>query len=262
MNIKSLISFVITPLVLMYVLFFVEIAADQAAVKPMLCVAILMAVWWVTEVVPLAVTSLIPVALFPLLGIMDGKDVSTAYFNDVIFLFMGGFLVALAMEKWMLHKRMALYVLAITGTSPARILLGFMLSSFLLSMWISNTATVMMLLPITLSLLNSMDAYYTKEDSNRFGAGLLLGVAYSASIGGIATLVGTPPNLSFVRIFHIYFPDAAEVSFAQWLIFAFPLSLSIFILVWAYLFIRFKPAANRNKMAEKKSVPAATAADG
>ncbi len=251
MNIKSLISFVITPLVLMYVLFFVEIAADQAAVKPMLCVAILMAVWWVTEVVPLAVTSLIPVALFPLLGIMDGKDVSTAYFNDVIFLFMGGFLVALAMEKWMLHKRMALYVLAITGTSPARILLGFMLSSFLLSMWISNTATVMMLLPITLSLLNNMDAYYTKEDSNRFGAGLLLGVAYSASIGGIATLVGTPPNLSFVRIFHIYFPDAAEVSFAQWLVFAFPLSLSIFILVWAYLFIRFKPAANRNKIAEK-----------
>ena len=145
-NIKKIISLIITPVVLAGVVLFFDFSpADNPKITNMACIAILMAVWWITEAVPLAVTSLLPVALFPLFGIMDAKDVSATYFNDVIFLFMGGFMIALAMEKWNLHKRIALFLLSLTGVSPARILLGFMFSSFFLSMWISNTATVMMI---------------------------------------------------------------------------------------------------------------------
>ena len=200
-----------------------------------------MAVWWITEIVPLAITSLLPVALFPLFGIMDGRAVSATYFNDVIFLFMGGFLVALAMEKWDLHKRIAFKILCLTGTSPARILLGFMLASFFLSMWISNTATVMMMLPIAMAIINQLDSLMNNKSSSKFSLGILLGIAYSASTGGMATLVGTPPNLSFIRIYHIYFPDAPEISFYKWMLFALPVSLMIFAFIWALLYWTFRP---------------------
>lgn len=195
----------------------------------MLGVALLMATWWIFEVVPLAVTALIPVALMPLLGISDGKTVSTAYFNEVIFLFLGGFIMALAMQRWELHRRIALRILMLTGTQPAGVLLGFMAATAFLSMWISNTATAMMMIPILLSVISSFEE---RGATRRVAVGLLLGVAYSASIGGIATLVGTPPNLSFVRIFHIMFPAAPEVSFGQWMLFALPLSVVMLLLVW------------------------------
>jgi sodium-dependent dicarboxylate transporter 2/3/5 len=172
---------------------------------------------------------------------MDGRAVSATYFNDVIFLFMGGFMVALAMEKWDLHKRIAFNILYFTGTSPARILLGFMLASFFLSMWISNTATVMMMLPIAIAIIGQLDGLMNNKSSSKFSIGILLGVAYSASTGGMATLVGTPPNLSFARIFHIYFPDAPEVSFYKWMLFALPVSIIIFVFIWALLYILFRP---------------------
>lgn len=206
-----------------------------------LATALLMAIWWVTEAIPLAITSLIPVVLFPLLGIMNGADVSSTYFNHVIFLFIGGFIVAIAMQKWDLHKRIALKILIYTGISPARILLGFMLATAFLSMWISNTATTMMMVPILLSIIQKLEENAGKNAIDQYASGLLLGVAYSASIGGIATLVGTPPNLSFARIFQIMFPQAPNISFSNWLLFALPLTILFFLITWIYLYFRYKP---------------------
>lgn len=223
------------------ILFFVFFNPDPA--KPqvgyMAGIALLMAIWWITETVPLAVTALIPVALFPLFGVMDGKEVSALYFNHVIFLFLGGFMVALAMEKWNLHKRIALFTLLIFGTKPRRILLGFMIVTAFLSMWISNTATAMMMVPIALSLIINLEETVGKQKVRKYSIGLLLGIAYSASIGGIATLVGTPPNLSFARILNITFPDAPEISFANWFFFALPISVVFLFIVWLLLTFLF-----------------------
>ncbi len=241
MKIKQLLSFIIVPIISLAIVLFADLKPGEPAVTNTLAVALLMAVWWITEAVPLAVTSLLPVALFPLLGLMDAKIVSATYFNNVIFLFMGGFIIALAMQRWELHRRIALKILMITGVSPGRILLGFMLATAFLSMWMSNTATAMMMLPILISVIEKLEETIGKLQVKGYSVGLLLGVAYSASIGGIATLVGTPPNLSFVRIFHIYFPNAPEISFASWLLFAFPISVMLFICTWIYLHYTFKP---------------------
>ena len=229
------------PIVLLIILVWGDLEPGKPAVTTTLAVALLMAIWWITEAVPLAITSLIPVVLFPLFGIMDGREVSATYFNHVIFLFIGGFIIALAMQKWNLHRRIAIKILMITGSSPARILLGFMFATAFLSMWISNTATAMMMIPIVISIINELENNIGKAETSRYSIGLLLGIAYSASIGGIATLVGTPPNLSFTRIFQIYFPDAPEISFANWFIFALPLSITMFIITWLYLYFLFKP---------------------
>jgi sodium-dependent dicarboxylate transporter 2/3/5 len=252
---KRLVSLVLTPLVVLYILLFAPIEPDNPLVTYTFCIGLLMAVWWITEVVPLAVTSLLPVFLFPLAGIMDGKTVASAYFNDVIFLFMGGFMVALAMQRWNLHRRIALHILRFTGVSPARILLGFMLASSFLSMWISNTATAMMMLPIALSIIKELESLATDRDSpSRFSAGLLLGIAYGASIGGIATLVGTPPNLSLVRIYHICFPEAPEIPFSQWMLFALPVAILFFVATWGLLYLMFRPKSGLWIGASKKLI--------
>jgi len=200
-----------------------------------------MAILWITEIVPLAATALLPVVLFPALGIMDGKLVSATYFNHVIFLFIGGFLVALAMQKWNLHKRIALRILMLTGARPASILLGFMLSTAFLSMWISNTATAMMMVPILMSVIQKLEETTEKKTMSKYAIGLMLGVAYSASIGGVATLVGTPPNLSFVRIFQIMFPVAPEINFTRWLLFVMPITISMFLFAWWLLYFMYGP---------------------
>lgn len=240
-NIKSIIGFAGGIISFLVIVLFFDLNPDNPSVTYTLAVAILMAIWWITEVVPLAITSLLPIVLFPMFGIMNGKDVSVTYFNHVIFLFIGGFLIALAMQKWDLHKRIALKILMITGVSPGKILLGFMLATSFLSMWISNTATTMMMVPILISIISKMEEIIGKKSIERYSIGLLLGVAYSASIGGITTLVGTPPNLSFARIFQIMFPGAPEISFAQWFLFAFPISVVFFIIIWVYLYLLFKP---------------------
>ena len=240
-NFKNITGFVIGPILFFWITLFMDLEPGKPAVTYTLGIAVLMAIWWITEVVPLAITALLPVVLFPLFGVMNGKHVSSTYFNHVIFLFIGGFLVALAMQKWDLHKRIAIRILLITGTSPARILLGFMLATSFLSMWISNTATAMMMVPILLSIIKKMEEYIKAEELKKYSVGLLLGVAYSASIGGIATLVGTPPNLSFARIFQIMFPSAPEISFSTWFIYALPISIIFFIITWGYLYMLYKP---------------------
>jgi sodium-dependent dicarboxylate transporter 2/3/5 len=231
--------FLIAPILFLYFIFFVELDPDKPIITYTLAVAILMAFWWVAEVIPLAVTSLLPVVLFPILGVMNGKVVASNYFNDIIFLFLGGFLFALAMQKWNLHRRIALKLLLIVGNSPAKIMLGFMLGTAFLSMWISNTATTMLMVPILISIILKLEEVNPKENIHHFSTGLLLSVAYSASIGGIATLVGTPPNLSFARIFTIYFPNAPDISFASWFFYAFPIVVILFIITFGYLYLVF-----------------------
>jgi sodium-dependent dicarboxylate transporter 2/3/5 len=219
----------------------VDLKPGHPEITATAAVALLMAAWWITEAIPLAVTALIPLVLFPLLGIMNGKEVSGQYVNHIIFIFIGGFLVALAMERWNLHKRMALRVLMFFGVNPKFILLGFMVATALLSMWISNTATTMMMIPISLAIVGKLEELLGVKKVRKFAIGIFLGIAYSASIGGIATLIGTPPNLSFVRIFAIFFPEAPEISFAQWFFFAFPISVIFLVVAWFLLSLIFCP---------------------
>lgn len=159
------------------------------------------AVWWITEAVPIPVTSLLPLVLFPLTQGLDVKETASSYGDETIFLFMGGFMIALAMEKWNLHRRIALTIISVIGTNSDRIVLGFMVATGFLSMWISNTATAMMMVPIGLAIIYQFSetlkddpSVYTTPQNFSFGKALMLGIAYSASLGGISTLIGTPPN--------------------------------------------------------------------
>lgn len=228
-------------LVFLGMVFFLDLQPGKPEVTYTAAIAVLMAFWWVTEALPIGITSLLPIVLFPVLGVLDGKAISNAYINYVIFLFIGGFIMALAMEKWNLHKRIALKILSIVGGSPFRIMLGFMLSSAFLSMWMSNTATAMMMLPIAFSVTAALEEVYGEGKISSFAAGLLLSIAHACSIGGIATLVGTPPNLSFLRIFEIIYPGAPEISFGQWITFAFPIAVMIFIFSLLLLYFTYKP---------------------
>jgi sodium-dependent dicarboxylate transporter 2/3/5 len=207
-----------------------------------LAIAVLMAIWWISEAIPIPATALLPIFLFPSLGIMDGSLVTQSYAHHLIYLFLGGFLIAVTIEKWNLHRRMALYTIKFVGTSPNRIILGFMLSSAGLSMWISNTAATMMMLTIGFAVLkqvvDKIDSdpeleINTRPEHFHFGIALMLGIAYAASIGGIATLIGTPPNAILAGIIENQFGQT--ISFLNWMIFALPLSIIMLIITWYYL---------------------------
>ena len=214
---------------------------DQPLINRMIAVVILMAGWWISEAVPIAVASLLPLVLFPFLGIMDGGDTAVQYFNDIIFLFMGGFILSLAMEKWDLHLKIAFRTLLFFGSKPYKILIGFMFASSVLSMWMSNTATAVLMLPIAISVIAEMEHIHGKKKMARFKIGLLLGIAYSCSIGGITTLIGTPPNLAFVAIFSNMYPDAEAISFSTWFIFALPIYIILLTSASLVLFLLFRP---------------------
>lgn len=200
-----------------------------------LCATIWIALWWVTEAVPIAVTALLPIVLFPLTGALDLSTTTASYGHKYIFLYMGGFILAIAIEKWNLHKRMALHIIKLIGTNVKNIILGFMVATAFLSMWISNTATSVMMLPIGMSIVSQLkDNPSTQMDENKlFGKALMLSIAYSASIGGIATLIGTPPNLVFAgymqEIYNI------DISFFQWLKFGLPISILLLFIAWFYI---------------------------
>jgi len=207
-------------------------------------VALWMAIWWMTEALSLGVTALLPIVLFPVLGIMNGKAVAPIYFNHIIFLFIGGFIMALAMERWNLHRRIALKTLLIVGAKPRNILLGFMAASAFLSMWISNTATTMMMVPIVLAVTRQLEELADPQEIRRYSIGLFLSVAYGATLGGIATLVGTPPNLVFAKVFSMTYPQAPEITFTTWMLFALPVALVFLILMWLLLARIFIPRRN------------------
>lgn len=203
-----------------------------------------MAIWWVSEAAPLGVVSLLPLILYPAFSILDSKAVAVLYFNSTIFLFLGGFLIAAAMERWNLHKRISLLIVKSVGGGPSRLIFGFMAACLFLSMFITNTATAIMMTPIAMAVVGKMEEKSSKAETAPFAAALMLGIAYSCSIGGIATFVGTVPNLVFREIYSITFPDAPSISFAGWMLFGVPLALVMLFIVWfvlAKLFYRISP---------------------
>lgn len=193
------------------------------------------AIWWITEAVPISVTALIPIILFPLSGGLDLKTTTAAFGHKFIFLFIGGFILAIAIEKWNLHKRIALNIIKFVGTKKSNIILGFMIATAFLSMWISNTATSVMILPVGLAIISQLkDNPNTLENENQiFGKTLMLAIAYSASIGGMATLIGTPPNLVLAGVIKTSYN--IEISFLQWMSFGLPISVLLLFICWLYL---------------------------
>ncbi|MCH9696427.1 MAG: DASS family sodium-coupled anion symporter [Gammaproteobacteria bacterium] len=199
-------------------------------------VGVWMAVWWATEAVPIAITALLPLVAFPMLGIASIQDTSAPYANKVIYLFLGGFIVAFAMQRWNLHRRIALTVLQYAGGNGRSLVGGFMLSSALLSMWVMNTSTTMMLLPIAVSIITVIHNTVTEMDPKQkqdFQYSLLLGVAYGATIGGMATLVGTAPNAMFAAFMLDNYGE--EIDFASWMMVGLPLSAMMLPLAWLAL---------------------------
>ncbi|MDX2144107.1 MAG: DASS family sodium-coupled anion symporter [Rhodospirillaceae bacterium] len=204
-----------------------------AAAMRVAAVAALMACWWICEPVPVYATALIPLVAFPLLGIADMRVAAAPYANPTIFLFMGGFMIALAMQRWGLHRRMALGILSWTGTGPRQLVGGILAATVLMSMWINNTSTTLMMLPIAISILTLMRAGHADDGARRFETALVLAVAYGASIGGVATLIGTAPNAllaAFIQQTYGY-----TVSFAAWMMVGVPVSLVIAALLWVLL---------------------------
>ena len=234
MSIFQKIGFFLGLLIFILILIFADLDPANPNLTKMAAVAALMAVWWITEAIPLAATSLIPILIFPLTGILDGEKTAGSYINSVIFLFLGGFLLALAMENWGLHKRIALKIITLFGGSPNSIVLGFMAATAFISMWISNTATAIMMLPIALAIINKMENEFGKEKTHNFSVTIMIAIAYACSLGGICTLIGTPPNLAFVRILKIIFPAAPQIGFGTWMLLAIPIAI-IMLLFTAFL---------------------------
>ncbi len=187
--------------------------------------ALLMAIFWITEALPISATALLPIVIFPLLGISPVKEVTLAYAHPLIFLFLGGFILAQSLQKWDLHKRIALSIIKVIGFNPQGIILGFMISAAFLSMWISNTATALMMLPIALSaneVIKETSGIEEKHMKN-FSIVLMLAIAYSCSLGGVATLIGTPPNALMAAYMQENFN--VEIGFAQWMLIGVPFTV-------------------------------------
>jgi len=206
-----------------------SVAASRVA-----AIALLMACFWMAETVPIPATAMLPIFLFPLLDIMPTGTTTLSYGNEILFLFMGGFLIAVAMQKWQLHRRIALTVIDKVGSSPNRLVLGFMLATALLSMWISNTATCVMMTPVAIAVVEQtrMEKGKTSGAYN-FGTALMLGIAYSSSAGGVSTLVGTPPNAILIGIIDTLY--GYEISFVDWMKLGLPISICMLALIWVVL---------------------------
>ncbi len=196
-------------------------------------VALLMAIWWITEAIPIPVTALVPLVVLPLLGIGTVREVAAPYANPIIFLFLGGFVLAAALERSGLHRRFALAIVRVAGTSPPRLVAGFMIATAFLSMWVSNTATTMMMLPIALSILALSDADSRSHHDANFAIALLLGIAYAANIGGVGTLIGTPPNALLAGFLEETYGVA--LGFGEWMLLGVPLVLVSLPLCWFWL---------------------------
>ena len=206
-------------------------------------VVALMGIWWMTEATHITVTGLVPLVLFPLLDVLSAHEVSTAYADHIAFLFFGAFFIAIAMEKWQLHRRVALLILSKIGRSPQLLILGFLTTTALLSMWVSNTASTIIMLPIALAVLKHADAQ-GYDTTQGFGIALMLGLAFSASIGGLGTPVGTPPNVVFMGAFTKLFPDAPSIGFFHWMLFGVPTAALMVGCTWFYLvYIYFRVTA-------------------
>lgn len=205
------------------------------------------ATWWISEAIPIPATSVLPIVLFPVTGAVEIEATTAPYADPYIFLFMGGFFIAVAMQRWNLHRRIALRTIKVIGTSPRRIILGFMVATGFLSMWVSNTATTVMMTPIGLAVIlqtrDLVDAtdldIPTAQGEFRFGTGLMLCIAYAGSIGGVATIIGTPPNLILVGAISQTF--GRQITFTQWMLYGVPIAVLGIAIVWVYVTRVFIP---------------------
>lgn len=223
------------PLSFFFIFYFLNLEGLSDSGLAILAATAWIAIWWVTEAIPIAATSLLPIILFPMSNGLDLATTTAAYGHKYVFLYIGGFILAIAIERWQLHKRIALNIIHLIGTNISSIILGFMVATAFLSMWISNTATAVMMLPIGMAIVAQLkDNPETKENENQiFGKALMLAIAYSASIGGIATLIGTPPNLVLAGIVEEMY--GVEITFSQWIIFGLPIAIVLLFLCWLYL---------------------------
>ncbi|MDV6379505.1 DASS family sodium-coupled anion symporter [Sporosarcina sp. GW1-11] len=233
----QLVGFILGPLLFMIMMFFLSPEGMSAEAKAVLAVTLWVATWWITEAIPIPVTSLLPIFLLPVTGAMDADTVTSSYGNDIIFLFLGGFFIATAMEKWNLHKRLALAIISFIGTGTQRILLGFMAATAFLSMWVSNTAAVMMMIPmglaITAQVATALKGRPEEKELPKFEKALIFGIGYAGTIGGLGTLIGTPPNIILAAQVKELFD--VEISFAGWMLVAVPIVIVLLFSTWIYL---------------------------
>ncbi|MFW3385340.1 UNVERIFIED_CONTAM: SLC13 family permease [Kocuria sp. CPCC 205274] len=233
--------------------------------QAVLAVTLWVATWWITEAIPIPVTSLLPVVLMPLTGALEGDLVVSAYGNDIIFLFIGGFTLAIAMEKWNLHQRIALSIVSAIGTSPKRIVLGFMVATAFLSMWVSNTAATMMMIPVGLAVVyqaaHTLRGGEHAAELPKFEKSIVFGIGYAATIGGLGTLIGTPPLAILAATVGELFGET--ISFGQWMLFGVPIVILLLAFTWFFLTnvsfkVRFKhlPGGAELIRSEKKALGA------
>ena len=223
------------PLAFVLTLLFFHPEGLNPRANAILAATLWIAIWWITEAIPIAVTALLPIILFPLTGGLNLSETTASFGHKYVFLYVGGFIIAITIEKWNLHKRISLNIINFIGTNVVNIILGFMVATAFMSMWISNTATSVMMLPIGMAIVAQLrDNPDTIEDENLiFGKALMLAIAYSASIGGMSTLIGTPPNLVLAGVVEETF--GYEITFAQWFKFGFPISIVLLFICWKYL---------------------------
>jgi sodium-dependent dicarboxylate transporter 2/3/5 len=223
------------PLAFILILFFFQPEGLNPRANAVLASTAWIAIWWITEAIPIAVTALLPIILFPLTGGLGLSETTASFGHKYVFLYVGGFIIAIAIQKWNLHKRIALNIINLIGTNVVNIILGFMMATAFMSMWISNTATAVMMLPIAIAIVTQLkdDPNTIEKENLIFGKALMLGIAYSASIGGLSTLIGTPPNLVLAGVVEETF--GYEITFAQWFQFGFPISSVLLFICWKYL---------------------------
>lgn len=233
----QIIGLLLGPLLFLMTLLFFSPEGLSTEANSVLAVTLWVATWWITEAIPIPVTSLLPIFLLPVTGALDSTTVTSSYGNDIIYLFLGGFFIATAMEKWNLHRRMALGIIAFIGTSTQRILLGFMGATAFLSMWVSNTAAVMMIIPmglaITAQVATALKGKPEEHELPKFEKALIFGIGYAGTIGGLGTLIGTPPNIILAAQVKELFD--VEISFAGWMLIAVPIVIILLFSTWLYL---------------------------
>jgi sodium-dependent dicarboxylate transporter 2/3/5 len=235
-SMRQKVGLVIGPLLFALVLLMPLPEGMSVEASRVAAVALLMACFWMAETVPIPATAMLPIFLFPLLDILPTGDTTLSYGNEILFLFMGGFLIAVAMQKWNLHRRIALNVIIRVGSSPNRLVLGFMLATALLSMWISNTATCVMMTPVAIAVVEQTRMEMARETPGgryNFGTALMLGIAYSSSAGGVSTLVGTPPNAILIGIIDTLY--GYQISFVDWMKLGIPVSICMLATIWFIL---------------------------
>lgn len=222
-------------LILFFAILLLPIPSLNPPQQKTLAITILMGTWWVTSAFHLAITSLLPLALFPLLSVLPMNAVAHEYASSIIFLFMGGFMMSQAIHKWNLHHRIALTIIHFVGGGPTRIVGGFLLATAFLSMWISNTSAAVMIFPMALAVMEEIHGKFDSRGERSFGVALCLAVAYAASVGGVATLVGTPPNLVLIGQMEKLLPNFPEITFLQWMLFGVPCAIGLLFFLWLYL---------------------------